>query len=444
MSIDRLLLICGTLALAGSSLTALRLPGLPIGVPEVLGLIFVLGSGLRTSRRLFPTIGYVLGFGALILLGMLIGGVNNALIGAPTVNLNQDLAAIVYAALLGALYANALIDRPRTVLWLGRALAIVLCLHAVPLVSDLVGVDIGRSGWSGDTEQTPSSLQAQDRLGKIEGAEALSDKADRYQGLTTNPNQFGMAAGFCAILFPWLAVGMRRTFAPAWWFFGLMSLVLLALTKSSTAILGVGVGWMLILVRHFAATEDDRGVARYPLVWLVATWALLLPALLVMWRFLDKAIAGPSGSGDASSRYPLWRHGWEGIARSHFLGVGPGPQSGLSGPFQGEEAHNVWIDLMLQGGLISMVALALLLWFVFRRSVQGHTKVGVAMMAFFVVMGTAHFLLRHPLYWSLICLPIAINYSYSRPARLWREEQRSQDRRRHGGVVVEPAYDRGA
>ncbi len=436
MSIDRLLLICGTLALAGSSLTALRLPGVPIGVPEALGLIFVLGSGLGPGRRLFPMLAYVLGFGALILIGVLIGSVNNALIGAPAVNLNQDLAAVAYAALLGALYANALIDRPRSVLWLGRALAIVLCLHAVPLVSDLLGVDIGRSGWSGDSEQTLDKLQAEERLGKIEGAEALHDKADRYQGLTTNPNQLGLATGFCAILFPWLAVGMRRTFAPAWWFFGLLSLVLLALTKSSTAILGVGVGWVLILVRHFAATEDARGVATYPVVWLVATWTLLVPALLVMWRFLDRAIAGASGSGDASGRYSLWRHGWEGIVQSHFLGVGPGPQSGLSGPFQGEEAHNVWIDLALQGGVISMLALALLLWFVFRRSVRGHTKVGVVMMAFFVVMGTAHFLLRHPLYWSLICLPIAINYSYSRPARLWREEQRLQHRQLHGGVML--------
>lgn len=443
MSVDRILMLCGTLALAGSTLTGLRYPGIPLGLPELLGFVF-LGGTLARSPDLYPSYTRVLAYGALLLLGVLVGGLNGYFMGSPSANYNQDIFAVAYAATLAVLYGNALLDHPRRVIWLGRALVAVMCLHAAPLVADLVGAPTPTSGWSG-AEGAAQAPSAEDRLERMQGTEALTNKADRYQGLTTNPNQLALATALGAVLLPWIGMTVRGAWAPVWWLFGAASLVLMVLTKSSSAMLAVSLAGVLIVVRRLAAAIDDRGVARYSLVWLVGAWALVAPILFLLSQFLDRAIGGEIGGGQASGRFPLWRSAWQGIVRSNFFGVGPGPHAGFNGPFEQEEAHNVWLDLGLQGGLIAVIALVLLLAYVFRRSIRGHTAVGMALFTVFIVIGLSHYLLRHPLYWSLITLPIAINYYYSLPARRHRDAQRRARQQARTDQATTPALvPRGA
>ena len=428
MIIDRLLMLCGTLALAGSTLTALRLPGLPVGVPELLGFAFIGGTLLRRPR-LSPSFLMILLCSGLLLVGMMIGSVNNGWIGAPTQTLNLELAATGYAVLLALLYSNALIAHPNRILWFGRGLALALCIHAVPLTADLLGVEFPIGGWIGE-EELATRIDAEERLSRIQSTEALTDKSNRYQGLSTNPNQLSLAAAVAVVLFPWIGATVRRAWAPGWWLLTVGSMAMLLLTKSSSAMIGVAVACLLMLVRYLAASRNERGMVRYSPITLAVTWGLLVPALLVLRGFLDRAINGENngemGDGQASGRFPLWRGAWKGIQESYFLGVGPGPQAGFEFPFRGEEAHNVWLDLGLQGGLLSVAAFGVLLLFVLRRTVSGRSAIGIALLTLFVVIGLSHYLLRHPLYWALICLPAAINQYFSLPAQRWRADARAR------------------
>lgn len=426
------LFVLGLIALAGSTLTQLRFSGVPAGVPEIAGVLFIVAV-FAAGKPLLPLFWQVLGCVGLILVGFLIGSINNLMLGDISPMINSDLLAVGYAALVAAGVANEIAWTPPRILLAARALALVILLHALPLLADLFGAEFFTSGWHDEPEF--GGPDAAERLSEISGVESLTDKSSRYSGFTTNPNQLMVVTSLAAVLFPWVALRVRGAFAPLWFLMTLVSLGLLVLTKGSTGMVSVMLAGALIAMRRFATTEDERGVARYHLAAVVGTWVLLLPVLFFLNGFIDRAIGSEDGPRTASGRFDIWRASVEGIFQTRFLGAGPGGHAGYDGPFQREEAHNVALDLLLQGGVISVAAIALALWLIFSRSVRGHTAIGIGLFSMFIAWGSAHYLLRHPLVWFALCLPVAINYHFSEPARRWRAEQRAlRERRRERGA----------
>lgn len=70
--------------------------------------------------------------------------------------------------------------------------------------------------------------------------------------------------------------------------------------------------------------------------------------------FFEQADAG-------GARFLLWRNSIEAGMRSPLFGLGPGAHSGLDGPFQGIESHQMILAMFTQTGIIGVALLALLI-----------------------------------------------------------------------------------
>jgi|GEM_PF-6684821 len=418
----RFLFVLGALALAASTMTALRFPGLPFGVPEIIGGLF-LAASLGVGKPLLPNILNYIALAGAVLVGWAIGSANNMFLGDISITNPLEYASTLYAILIAAFLSNEVCYKPHRIIWIARALGVVNLLHLIPIIAYFLSIDIGISGWLGD-DDTEGAKTTAERLEQESEADGL--RANRYMGFSTNPNQLVVAASIGTVFFPWIAHRIRDAIAPVWYLLTLVSLSLLIFSQGSTGMMAVAAVAFFALMRKYTAVEDDTGRSRYSITAMAIMWTILLPALFVVKTFADRAIS--RGSGDASGRFPLWRNGWEATVQSNFLGLGPGPHSGHFAPFEEEEAHNVALDLLNQGGVISLVAFAFLLWIVFRQSISGRTKIGIGLFVVFLVLSTTHYLLRHPLMWMAVFLPVAINHYYSRPAELWREQVREQRR----------------
>src|SRR5690606_9856644 len=104
--------------------------------------------------------------------------------------------------------------------------------------------------------------------------------------------------------------------------------------------------------------------------------------------------------GDQSSiRFLLWNHALEGIIHSPIVGFGPGSFSGLTGPFQGAESHNTFIDLLSNVGLIGLLIFVVLLYKIMVRLYELKEIFLILTMVAVIVFSIFHNVLRHPTYW---------------------------------------------
>lgn len=121
-----------------------------------------------------------------------------------------------------------------------------------------------------------------------------------------------------------------------------------------------------------------------------------------------------SGGAEWTDRFVLWKNAWPVIKDSPWFGHGPGPLSGLEGPFGGSEAHNSLIDWTMASGLIGagvLVALAVGVAWRSLRTCQSDLLFALLALSMF---GMAHQILRHPMVWAILTL-VAIAVS-TRPA----------------------------
>lgn len=109
------------------------------------------------------------------------------------------------------------------------------------------------------------------------------------------------------------------------------------------------------------------------------------------------------------SRPALLLHGVAALTDSHGLGFGPGPHSGLAGPHQGHEAHNTFLDVALSGGLLSGGAFAAMLASSCASVLALRQKRWMASWAMMLAFIMLHNMIRHPLFWTAALAPLLIN-----------------------------------
>lgn len=104
----------------------------------------------------------------------------------------------------------------------------------------------------------------------------------------------------------------------------------------------------------------------------------------------------------ASVRYTLWNNALVAWQHSVLFGFGPGAFSGLTGPFEGAEAHNSFIDYITNTGLIGLLLIGNLIVVIFKNLKKlklynlGFSLLSIIMFSIF------HNILRHPFLWLFL------------------------------------------
>lgn len=242
----------------------------------------------------------------------------------------------------------------------------------------------------------------------------------RFTGLATNPNQnalllvslpflfffllrtsqaglwerrlgivigaIGLAAGWstgsAALRFIWIALIPMMMIAGMFFLSGLQR-------ARRDFVLTVGLGAMLI----FLSSESMLSGVRH-------VFGDVLPGTGTM----NADLMMLTGGAGWTDRLVLWKNAWLVIQGSPVVGYGPGPLSGMSGPFGGSEAHNSLLDWMMATGFVGGVALTALVSVVLWRSArQRSIDLFFALLALWV-FSMAHHVLRHPWVWAMLTL----------------------------------------
>lgn len=218
----------------------------------------------------------------------------------------------------------------------------------------------------------------------------------RFNGLSANPNQLALYIGFLPF---WL---LQQPLVLSRWqtVLGLVTSGWLGwLTGSEALRLAwfAGAVWFTILTiwnYSWSSNLVQNAHIRAFFALLLVFGLVGLTSLLTVYATDIYAIGG---QGDL--RLQRWQNGLTAFIRSPLFGLGPGAFSGDRTPFEGQEAHNLYIDWMASGGLLAVGAL---IWFQIRVWLNLANSQAHALFAGFVallVFCSFHYVARHPVFW---------------------------------------------
>lgn len=397
---DALLPALLALATVASTATKLRLPGVPLGIGELLLtgwlasslMLRSVGSGFRWND------GFALRWGGLFLLltacALLVGAIQAEAVGVTSTyeTLHEAMAWAFVLALVAWFLLES--DSPRAVLRFLKWFAGLGLLFATLL---LVAAVLSRL---------------------LLGTQWFWYLGFRMSGWSENPNQL---AALLAPL-PFLAVHFRAhasgRCSRVLWTAGLVGGTLAGLATQSDALFAA---WMLGLSIMMAATwvrgllgqaRTVRSILVNGVVLPLAIAAMLVPTAATLLHLFEGAVEGrASEGGQAGTRLSLWRHGLEAVAESPLIGWGPGSHSGIDRPFAGTESHNTFIDLAAQAGLPVSLALAVIVVLAAIGPIRRHAlPIGLAVVAT-ATFAFFHNCLRHPVFWLVVFGALAASHA---------------------------------
>lgn len=131
---------------------------------------------------------------------------------------------------------------------------------------------------------------------------------------------------------------------------------------------------------------------------------------------LQEVSGGLSTGNQDYDRIALWENGIAAWQENIFLGNGIGAWSGISGPFEGMEAHNVIIDWLSITGIFGLIIYSNLFIQVFKFNLKQNLD---RYLIFFgiVIFGMFGFYFRSPVYW-VVFIGIYYQEKYQNPKRI--------------------------
>lgn len=399
-----------SLGLVFSVASQLRLPGLPLGLGELLLVLWLISTIGAPSNWRNSTLYAVL---SLILIGVLFLSMGYFLTSYPPSHTRppalHDALAYAFSAVIAINYArlfyrydNSFPSALLHAFLLSVLIAVVLGVFA----SDVTGID---TVWR--------------------------DPPYRWKHLSNNPNQFALMV----LPLPFLALHLIRQYKGARLLIasiaGLIALTLGWYSQSDALIMSWIVGGLVLLIallitRPRSVLQNNLRENFSSRVRLLTIVLILFLAGITIWQSRNKAaemMAGVQimlqnkaaiiGSSDcisgskynqASVRLCLWRNALVVIQYAPLTGFGPGPHSGLVKPFQGEEAHNTLLDWGSQTGLIGLAALVTYSGWVLWRVARQRRYELVAMLLALYCFSMFHLVLRQPLFWIIPLLAVEL------------------------------------
>lgn len=115
-------------------------------------------------------------------------------------------------------------------------------------------------------------------------------------------------------------------------------------------------------------------------------------------------------NNQGDDRFTLWFNGLLSLKDSFLFGNGPGAHSGFDAPFEGVEAHNTFIDMISQVGFLGFISFSVLTLYIFLRTPRRLRKYAVFSLSSLFAFSLFHFVLRQPLFWLALILPLFVFY----------------------------------
>lgn len=409
----------------------LRIPSVPIGPGEICLLIWVtltlsrMGDLLRS--QLTPALSRLIIFWVLFTISLSLGTMAAFAIGDvhdPSL-FNHDALAYPFLAAVSLLSALG----PRTNRHLHRIASLIALFSVVYLVIQLA------NAWE-----------------FLSIPEIDPWYWDRLRGFSANPNQlalFCVVMTFLSLHLAEHAIGIGKKSVAI--LCGGLAMYVGRLTRSDTFALVLATGtpifvalklrtWLITFPREFTMRTATAGIALLALPIVVALAASFAGPIEASVQDLAKEMAKGTDRDTeqtAQIRFRSWRLAIDRGVESGMLGLGPGPHievppiivaarrtavepkyvehPDLNGT-PNFEAHNTFLDIFTQGGLIAVLSLAGLIATTFLLTYRARLDALTAMICGLVVMCTFHLIIRHPLFWFAITLCLVAATEIRKPS----------------------------
>ncbi len=222
-------------------------------------------------------------------------------------------------------------------------------------------------------------------------------ESDRYTGAADNPNQLMFYASSASLLLVIYQPKLSFILVPI-----ITWITLKSASDAYTLTLFVTVAIYLFIFLLFGKRFSfGVGISFAIMIGLSILYFIFtnyLEEIILIWQAADQG----------GSRSSLLIHAFEVTLTSPIFGYGAGKYSGIDGIFQYWEAHNTYLDLSMQFGMIFPA----IIYFVFFAFLFNRIKNGfylqAAFVAAFIVSGLFHFSGRHFFFW----VEFAIFYYY--------------------------------
>ncbi|MBD2746940.1 O-antigen ligase family protein [Microvirga sp. BT688] len=265
---------------------------------------------------------------------------------------------------------------------------------------------------------------------------------DRFRGWTAIPNTLALLCLVLTLVSVHLAETSRRMSTRI---LAVLCMILPAivgrLTKSDAffvALIGGSLIFSVLKVFRWLQVWDQRMMIRTCFAW---TLVMLLPVTLALSVPIATSFLG-QGQGmlngifrksdeglkeDASLRMYLWSQAVKRGLQSGMLGLGPGPHlvvppviaatfgtenepGGVENPDPSVapnfEAHNTFLDLFTQGGLLMVLNFLCLCALTVISTLRAHRAGLATLICCLLAFGMFHFIVRQPIFWFAIALSL--------------------------------------
>jgi O-antigen ligase len=261
---------------------------------------------------------------------------------------------------------------------------------------------------------------------------------DRLRGFSHNPNQLAL---YCAVLtflslhFAERAEGIGRKTTAV--FCSILSVYVGLLTKSDTFAIVLVTGILLFValkLRSWLLTSERRLAFRAAAAGVIVVTLPVVGAAGLLFEAEARGLAKEMAKGTSEEtsetiniRLQLWGRAIERGIESGMLGLGPGPHVEIPSvliaarrgvvepkyiehpkvsPAPNFEAHNTFLDLLTQGGLIAVVSLGVLITATFRLVYRARLDALTVMLWGITILSVFHLIIRHPLFWFAIAFAL--------------------------------------
>lgn len=261
---------------------------------------------------------------------------------------------------------------------------------------------------------------------------------ERFRGWSQNPNQLAL---YCAIYGPialHLATTSETRFSKYTGLAGLILPVIAGLmTQSDTYVLTAIITSVLFIGlrfrRWYSIGAKDTIVHQVSTLLLIGAALLSITALPLGTVKIDDLLnsvtrdrGGVRIEETTERRRELWGEAIQNGLESASLGLGPGPHQEVRPlneplyevtPF---EAHNTFLDVYTQGGLLTVCLLIWINWsaamFVWRANLEALFGLAITVILFAI----PHLIIRHPVVWFAITLCLVTGRARVQSARPYR------------------------